>query len=246
MEAFRKQKDKVVINETLSTGEHSKHSKINKKMILLVPEHIWAPILVIHSEFIITLTLFKAWLRYLKRLSSLSNKSWMLFIMSVVLLIRMPEAYALNVTVKSMSTLTSYQTAVVVPTADIFSLMKGKKPISIPENEVITSEDTEDYLEEDSEEDYDEQIKKENSSGEFFFYLLSVFTFFVLLTYSMSFNLPNVIITLYHIGMLVGSRCEFTCDKRLHHVFCSLNTNRCECEKNYPVKIGKRRSKVPH
>lgn len=39
-------------------------------------------------------------------------------------------------------------------------------------------------------------------------------------------------------GMLVGSRCEFTCDKRLHHVFCNPISNKCECQKNYPVKIG--------
>lgn len=96
----------------------------------------------------------------------------MLFMMMLmVYLIKMPEAYAVNVTVKSTSTsvlTTSLQAAVIIPTADIFSLMKGKKPISIPENEVITSEDTEDYLEEDSEEDYDSLLKKENTSGEFF------------------------------------------------------------------------------
>lgn len=38
--------------------------------------------------------------------------------------------------------------------------------------------------------------------------------------------------------MLVGSRCEFTCDKRLHHVFCNPLSSKCECQKNYPVKIG--------
>lgn len=38
--------------------------------------------------------------------------------------------------------------------------------------------------------------------------------------------------------MLVGSRCEFTCDKRLHHVFCNPISSKCECMKNYPVKIG--------
>lgn len=79
----------------------------------------------------------------------------------------MPEAYALNVTVKTtMMSLTSYQATVVLPSADIVSLMKGKKPISIPENEVITSEDTEDYLEEDSEENYYDDEKKGNVSGE--------------------------------------------------------------------------------
>lgn len=75
------------------------------------------------------------------------------------MMIRTPEAYAVNVTVS---------TAVFMPTADVVNLMKGKKPISIPENEVVTSEDTEDYLEENSEEDYDDIIRKENSSGECF------------------------------------------------------------------------------
>lgn len=96
------------------------------------------------------------------------------------MMIRMPEAYAVNVTVKStsMSALTtSIHKAVVMPTADFVSLMKGKKPISIPENEVVTSEDTEDYLE-DSEEDYDAMIRKENSSGELFF----IFSFLVSLS----------------------------------------------------------------
>lgn len=88
-------------------------------------------------------------------------------------MIRMPEAYAVNVTVKSASLsalTTSYHAAVVMPTADMVSLMKGKKPISIPESEVVTSEDTEDYLEEDSEEDYDDMIRKDNSSGECFLF----------------------------------------------------------------------------
>lgn len=40
-------------------------------------------------------------------------------------------------------------------------------------------------------------------------------------------------------GLMVGSRCEFTCDKRLHHVFCNPISSKCECEKNYPVKIGR-------
>lgn len=82
-------------------------------------------------------------------------------------MLRMPEAYAINMTVKSTTvSLTSYDAAVMEPTANIVSLMKGKKPISIPENEVITTEDTEDYLEEDSEEDYEDALKKENMSGE--------------------------------------------------------------------------------
>lgn len=38
--------------------------------------------------------------------------------------------------------------------------------------------------------------------------------------------------------MIVGSQCESTCDRRLINVFCSHLTKRCECEKNYPVKIG--------
>lgn len=40
-------------------------------------------------------------------------------------------------------------------------------------------------------------------------------------------------------GMMVGSHCEYTCDKRLRHVFCNPRSNKCECEKNYPVSIGK-------
>lgn len=40
-------------------------------------------------------------------------------------------------------------------------------------------------------------------------------------------------------GLLVGGRCEFTCDKRLHHVFCNPISSKCECEKNYPVKLGR-------
>lgn len=73
----------------------------------------------------------------------------------------MPEAYAAtNVTVKSAI---AYD---IIPKANLFSLMKGKKPISIPENEVITTEDSEDYLEEDSAEDYEDVMKKENASGE--------------------------------------------------------------------------------
>lgn len=91
----------------------------------------------------------------------------MLFIMSIAMLIRMPEAYAINVTVKStMMSLTSYHAAELLPTADIASLMKGNKPISIPENEVITSEDSEDYLEEDSEENEYDDAKRDNVSGE--------------------------------------------------------------------------------
>ena len=110
--------------------------------------------------------------KYLKRLS-IGNKSWMLFIMLMVMLIRLPEASSINVTVKSTSAsvlTTSVQATVMLPMADVFSLMKGTKPISIPENEVITTEDTEDYLEEDSEEDYDSLVRKENASGEFFNY----------------------------------------------------------------------------
>lgn len=102
-----------------------------------------------------------AWWKYIKRLS-LSHKTLMLFIMSIAMIIRMPEAYA--VTVRST---TAYHAAVVVAPANIVSLMKGKKPISIPENEVITSVDTEDYLEENSDEDYDDMMKKDNLTGEF-------------------------------------------------------------------------------
>lgn len=81
----------------------------------------------------------------------------------------MPEAYAVNMTVKN-SVMTSNTELLLLPTADVVSLLKGQKPISIPENEVITSEDTEDYLEEESDEDYDDAIRKENASGECSFY----------------------------------------------------------------------------
>ena len=85
------------------------------------------------------------------------------------MLIRMPEAYAINVTVKSTMVSYTYHAAVALPTADFVSLMKGTKPIAIPENEVITSVDSEDYLEEDSEEsDYDD-VNKDNESGEYGF-----------------------------------------------------------------------------
>jgi hypothetical protein len=138
-------------------------------MILFVPD-LWVSTIV-EFQNLIRAKLFEAWWKYLRRLS-LGNKS-MLFMMSIAFMIRMPEAaYAINMTVKSSSLTTSHNHAsVVMPTADIVSLMKGKKPISIPENEVVTSEDSEDYLEEDSEEDYDAMLKKENSSGEFPFYI---------------------------------------------------------------------------
>lgn len=137
-------------------------------MILFVPEGIWASIIEFYADHQFVLAykfVTGAWCRFTRSL--LVFKSWMLLIMSILMIIRMPEAYAINVTVKSTAmSLTSYHAAVVMPTANIVSLMKGKKPISIPENEVITSEDTEDYLEEDSEEDYDDLLKKDNISGE--------------------------------------------------------------------------------
>jgi hypothetical protein len=39
--------------------------------------------------------------------------------------------------------------------------------------------------------------------------------------------------------MLVGSHCDLTCDKRLINVFCNPISKKCECLKNYSVKIGK-------
>lgn len=39
--------------------------------------------------------------------------------------------------------------------------------------------------------------------------------------------------------MLVGSNCVSSCDKRLVNVFCNSLSKKCECEKNYPLKIGK-------
>lgn len=137
------------------------------KMILFVPEHFWVSIIkfdVDHQFFVANKIVIGAWWKYLKRLL-LSYKSCMLFIMSIAMLIKMPEAYAINVTVKStMMSLSSYHAAVVLPTANIVSLMKGKKPISVTENEVIASVDIDDYLEEDSEED-EYGDKKDNSSG---------------------------------------------------------------------------------
>lgn len=113
----------------------------------------------------------EAYWKRLKRLL-LTYKTCMLFILSIAVIIRMPEAYAVNMTVESsVMSLTSYKEAVLLPTTDFVSLMKGTK-LSIPENEVITSEDTEDYLEEDSDEDYSDVIRKENASGEWPFHCL--------------------------------------------------------------------------
>uniref|UniRef100_A0A336ME96 CSON000100 protein n=1 Tax=Culicoides sonorensis TaxID=179676 RepID=A0A336ME96_CULSO len=42
-------------------------------------------------------------------------------------------------------------------------------------------------------------------------------------------------------GMYVGAPCEFTCNVKLHHVFCDPATNICGCEKNYPVVIDIRK-----
>lgn len=125
-------------------------------------------------EFSLSKITEACWKR-LKRLL-LSYKTWMLFILSIAVLLRMPEAYAINMTVKSsVMSMTSYKESMLLPTADVVSLMKGTKPISIPENEVITSEDTEDYLEEDSDEDYDDGIRKENAKGECpFHYMLEL------------------------------------------------------------------------
>lgn len=106
-----------------------------------------------------------AWWKYLNRLL-LSYKSWMLLTMSMAMFIRVPEAYAINVTVKPATvSLTSYNAADVLPISNFVSLMKAKNPISIPENEVITTENTEDYLEEDSDEDDYDDVRKDNGSG---------------------------------------------------------------------------------
>jgi cytochrome c oxidase assembly factor CtaG len=142
------------------TDRHSEVTDTDKMILLSQDFFYWLVIRRIARA--------KLW-KYLKRLP-LGEKPWMLVMMLLVILTRSPEASAVNMTVKSASTsvlMTSLQTAV-MPTAEIVSLMKGKKPISIPENEVITSEDTEDYLEEDSEEDYDTMLKKENATGECF------------------------------------------------------------------------------
>lgn len=39
-------------------------------------------------------------------------------------------------------------------------------------------------------------------------------------------------------GAFIGAPCEFTCSKKLHHVFCDPTVDRCSCEKLYPVVIG--------
>lgn len=125
-------------------------------MILFVPESLWVSIIEFYRDH--GQLSLGAWWKYLRRL--LLSYKWMLLIVSIFVLIRMPEAYAAkNVTVKSAI-------AYDIPKANLFSSMKGKKPISIPENEVITTEDSEDYLEEDSAEDYEDVMKKENASGE--------------------------------------------------------------------------------
>lgn len=214
-------------DHTTTTNRHSALAEIDK-MILLDPEVFGPSIAKFHVTSI----------RGNSQRLLLSYKSWMLIVMSfVAVLIRMPEAYAVNVTVKStLVSMSSYHATEVLPMGDIVSLLKGKKPIVIPENEVITSEDTEDYLEEDSEEDYDSDVKKENASGELnafkrFMSSLPLFIVIIILTWIVTPNAGN--------GLVVGGRCEFTCDKRLHHVFCNPISNKCECEKNYPVKIGR-------
>lgn len=201
-------------------------------MILFVPEYFWVLIIKLkadHANKLVT----GAWWKYFKRLL-LSYKSWMLFVMSIAMLIRMPEAYAINVTVKAaMMSTTSFNAADVLPTANLVSLLKVKKPISIPENEVITSADTEDYLEEDSDEDDYDDVRRNNGSGKW--------CFIVFLDYRLQHETLYMTLLLFYAdhGLLVGSRCEFTCDKRLHHVFCNPISSKCECEKNYPVKIGR-------
>lgn len=146
---------------------------VDVKMIIFDPNCFWVSIIKFY-EFSLSKLAKVCWKR-LKRLL-LAHKSWMLFILSIALLIRMPEAYAVNMTVKSsVMSLTSFDSTAEVkllPTADFVSLMKGKKPISIPENEVVTSEDSEDYLEQDFTEDYDDEIRKENESGECFTFSL--------------------------------------------------------------------------
>lgn len=173
-----------------------------------------------------------------------------LIMLSIVILSQSPQAFASLATQHSQhssstitySALTSTMRATVTSTSaassvghktkgNVLNYLKAQKPISIPENRVVTTEDTEDYLEEDSAEfDYEELLKKENASGngngnELFIWSQE--------EYSLILNLHD-----NFLGLLVGSRCEFTCDKRLHHVYCNPNTDRCECDKKYPVKIG--------
>lgn len=150
----------------------SSEALVDAKMILFGPDRcccFWVSIIKFYE--LSPAKVSDACRKRLRRLL-FTYKSWMLFILSIATLMRMPEAYAHNLTVKSsVMSVTSYNGAVVsmlLPTADVVSSLKGSKPISIPANEVITSEDTEDYLEEDSEEDYETEIRRENESGESF------------------------------------------------------------------------------
>lgn len=184
-----------------------------------------------------------------KRVKLLSNPLPSIFphivvIMSLVLMLQLPSSKANAIEYSSISsyinsssttTITNTETLTTPPAialrvefGSLLNYLRKQKTISIPENRVITSEDTEDYLDEDlAELDYDELLKRENASGILYFHPFSMptHTFEYLLFFVIS-------------GSLVGSSCEFTCDKRLHHVYCNPNTNRCECEKKYPVKLG--------
>ncbi|GBP50409.1 hypothetical protein EVAR_30117_1 [Eumeta japonica] len=39
-------------------------------------------------------------------------------------------------------------------------------------------------------------------------------------------------------GMYLGSPCEFTCNPRLHHVYCDPSTGTCACDAKHPVQLG--------
>lgn len=42
-------------------------------------------------------------------------------------------------------------------------------------------------------------------------------------------------------GAYLGAPCEDSCSPKLHHVYCNPARKLCECEKNYPVKMGSTR-----
>ncbi|KAL7047203.1 hypothetical protein ACKWTF_002826 [Chironomus riparius] len=162
-----------------------------------------------------------AWWKCLKRTVSrvkASCSSWLL----LIIIFRVPEICALknnsstltSSTIASMTSLT-YHATMLVPTANIVNSVK-EKFITVSEKDKVimglSKNNNEDYDGEDSDEDDEEEIYDYNDR----------------LNYSAN-------------GMMVGSHCEYTCDKRLRHVFCNPRSKKCECEKNYPVSIGPRK-----
>ncbi|CAO1354078.1 unnamed protein product [Diamesa serratosioi] len=128
----------------------------------------------------------------------LLNKHFVLLIMAVIMILRVSKVSTLDVV--STHTNMTFPSALLAPTS--YTNLTPNKLISIPADDILNAEDSEDYIEE-SVELYDELINNKSAKGIF-----------------------------------VGAPCEFTCDKRLHHMFCNPISNKCECEKNYPVVIG--------